>query len=72
MHHPHHMLPSNKSGIVGIALTVLYVGLLIVLPFGGIIAGALEGGLGAFARNVARRETLQALGLSVTLGEEEE
>ncbi|MCG8480509.1 MAG: ABC transporter permease subunit, partial [Spirochaetales bacterium] len=67
MHHPHHMLPSNKSGIVGIALTVLYVGLLIVLPFGGIIAGALEGGLGAFARNVARRETLQALGLSASV-----
>ena len=67
MHHPHRISAPSKSGIAAVALTMLYVGLFIVLPFGGIVAGALEGGIGALGRNLTRPETLEALGLSASV-----
>lgn len=57
----------GRAGGLGITLTVLYVGLFIILPFGGIIAGALKRGLAVFFENITRPETLEALTLSLSV-----
>ena len=57
----------GRAGGLGIALTVFYVGVFIILPFGGIIAGALKRGLSVFFENITRPETLEALTLSLSV-----
>lgn len=57
----------GRAGVLWIGLTLLYVGVFIILPFGGILAGALGRGLTVFFENITRPETLEALTLSLSV-----
>lgn len=57
----------GRAGVLWIGLTLLYVGVLIILPFGGILAGALGRGLAVFFENITRPDTLEALTLSLSV-----
>ena len=57
----------GRAGVFPIGLTLLYVGVFIILPFGGILAGALGRGLTVFFENITRPETLEALTLSLSV-----
>ena len=57
----------GRAGVLWIGLTLLYVGVLIILPFGGILAGALGRGLTVFFENITRPETIEALTLSLSV-----
>ena len=57
----------GRAGVFPIGLTLLYVGVFIILPFGGILAGALGRGVTVFFENITRPETLEALTLSLSV-----
>ena len=57
----------GRAGFFPIGLTLLYVGVFIILPFGGILAGALRPGVTVFFENITRPETLEALTLSLSV-----
>ena len=66
MHLPHSR-PRDSLSICGIVLTVVYLAVFIVLPFGGIVIGAVHSGMSVFIRNLTLPATGQALRLSISV-----
>lgn len=53
--------------IGGVLIAVVYLGVFIVLPFGGIVVSAVRDGISTFAQNLARPETGEAVRLSISV-----